>query len=117
MKNRMQGWALLEIVVAMAVMGVAASVVITMQLHSLAVIQRSLQDAQSLGLAREILETQAMGMASATLETSWAEQLAAIDPKRTFELTATSAGHTIQITSPTRHSDDASARWQLPLVP
>lgn len=117
MKKRMQGWALLEMVIAMAVMGVATSAVIALQLHSLAMIQRSLQDAQSLGLAREILETHAMGMPSATLETSWAEQLVAIDPKRRFELIVTPAGYSVQVKSPTRHSNDASPRWQLPLPP
>lgn len=117
MKQSTQGWALLEVVIAMAVMGVAASVVLAMQLQSVATIQRALKDAQSLGLAIEIRETQVMGLSPNTLEASWEKQLKAIDPNRRFEIVTTPSGSVVEIHASTQNSDQSSLRWQLPLEP
>jgi len=117
MKTQIQGWALLEVVIAMALMGVAASSVMAMQLQSVATIQRALKDAQSLGLATEILETHALGMASSTLEASWDQQMQAIDGRRRLGLDRGASSPRVEIIDAAPPLNEAAVRWQLPMEP
>lgn len=117
MKASIQGWALLEVVTAMALMGVAASSVLALQLQAVATIQRALKDAQSLGLATEILETHALGMDSSNLESDWAAKIQAIDSSRDFRVSASASGHRVEIMAPAPPLNEAAVRWQLPMEP
>lgn len=117
MKAHNHGWALLEVVIAMALMGLATSTVTAMQLQSLATIHRALKDAQNLGLATEILETHALRMGSSTLEASWDQQMQAIDARRRFRLDRAAAGDRVEILAPAPPLNELSVRWQLPMEP
>jgi len=117
MKAQIQGWALLEVVIAMALIGVAASSVTAMQLQSVATIQRALKDAQSLGLATEILETHSLGMDSSMLEASWDAQIQAIDLGRSFRIIESASGHRVEIMAPAPPLNELTVRWPLPMKP
>lgn len=117
MQHHHQGWALFEIVIAMALMGVAIAGVVLLQAQALSVSQRALMDAQALGLANELIESHTLGLQSGTSATELNDRLKHQAPNHSVVLTNTPQGQSVLvwIEDPNRPLSDM--RWQLPLEP
>ncbi len=115
MHHHHEGWALLEITISMALMGVAMAGVVLLQGQALSISQRALMDAQVLGLAVELLESQAMGLQAAGTETELSDRLKRHAPNHSLGLIATSQGQSVLVLAKDPHRPSSDVRWQLPL--
>lgn len=115
MNQHAHGWALLEIIVAMALLALTVLATTRLQTQAWIVTQRAMFDAQSLGLAIEAVEAHAIGLhPRSTNEYQW--RLSAIDPSRRIEMVYAQPGVSVRIL---QYTDDAapSVRWQWPPAP
>lgn len=115
MQHHYQGWALFEIVIAMALMGVAVSGIVLLQGQALSISQRALIDAQALGLAVELVESAIIGLDVSTTKAHANDRLGHHAPNLTLSLVTTSQSQSVQLVSLNAQHASAEVRWELPI--
>lgn len=113
MHHHHQGWALFEIVIAMALMGVAVAGTVLLQGQALLISQRALIDAQALGLAVELFESAIIGLDANTTEAHVNERLRYHAPNLTLSLVTTQQSQSVQLVNIDAQHASADVRWQL----
>jgi len=115
MNTQTKGWALLEVVIAMALMSAAISAVVSLQSQSLMLTHRALADAQALGLANEAWTSVVLGWQAHQIHANQTPRLAAISTKPTIEISQGPVGPVVHISQDSSAGDRATIRWQLPV--
>lgn len=115
MLNTSEGWALIETVVAMALMGLAVSTALTLQVNSSFVMHRALVETQGLGLALEFVATQSLNMDSTKAHADLAQRLSLVAPSYRIKLDTSSAE--IHLHQTNQDEMVYPPRWRLPIAP
>lgn len=115
MQSNHQGWALIEIVVAMALLGWGFLATLTLQHQAVAVTERSIEDTQALGLALEMMASQDLGWEALHIETQINERLWSMQLQPTLRWADSASAPLVEVYVSPPSGDERVLRWQLPL--